>query len=122
MDDPYAPPGKIDDDPHMPDDEIDALTPGWKIRVAWMALAGGGFLMIVSAGQLLISINFVDPLLKAVPFTMIGLGVVAFPIAAKLGRMRGWAAVGGAALGGLTTLGMTIWVVFAGSTPGSEFL
>lgn len=115
MVDPYTPPQRIDDDPLMPDDEMDALQPTWKIRVAWMALAASGFLTILSAGQLLMAVSFVDPILKAVPFTMIGTGAVALVTGAKLGRMRNWAAIGGVILGGLITVGMLTWVLFAGS-------
>jgi hypothetical protein len=122
MSDPYAPPGKIDDDPQMPDDELDALKPGWKVRVAWMALAGSGFLMVLSAVQLLITFTFVDLLLKAVPFAMIVLGVISFPIAAKLRRMHGWAAIGSIVLGALITAGMVLWILFAASRGVISFM
>jgi len=113
--DPYAPPRKIEGDPLMPEDEMDALRPTWKVRVAWMSLAAGGFLLIISGGQLLASVEFVDTLLAAIPYVMIALGAITFPIAIKQKRMLGWAAVAGVVLGAAITLGMLLWVVFAGS-------
>ena len=115
MQNPYAPPGKIEGDPLMPEDELDALRPTWKVRAAWMSLAAVGLLLLFSGGQLLASVEFLDPLLAAIPYVMIVLGVLAFPLAIKQKRMLGWAAVSGVALGALITLSMLLWIVFAGS-------
>jgi len=115
MDDPYAPPRKIEGDPLMPEDELDALRPTWKVRTAWMSLAAGGFLLILSGGQLLVTVEFLDVVLAAIPYAMIVLGVLTFPIALKLKRMLGWAAIGGIALGGVITVAMIAWIAFAGA-------
>jgi hypothetical protein len=80
-----------------------------------MSLAAAGFLLIISGGQLLAAVEFLDPLLAAIPYAMIALGVVTFPIAIKLKRMLGWAAVTGVVLGAAITLGMVIWIGFAGA-------
>lgn len=115
MDNPYAPPRKIEGDPLMPADEIDALRPTWKVRTAWMSLAAAGFLMILGGGQLLVSVRFLDPVAAAMPYVMIALGVAAFPIAIKQKRMLGWAAIAGVVLAGAITLGMLSWIVLIGT-------
>jgi hypothetical protein len=115
VDDPYAPPQKIEGDPLMPEDEMDALRPTWKVRVAWMSLAATGLLMVISGAQLLATVEFLDTILAAIPYVMIGLGAISFPVAIKQKRMLGWAAVVGVVLGALITLGMVWWVAFAGA-------
>jgi hypothetical protein len=113
--DPYAPPRKIEGDPLMPEDEMDALRPTWKVRAAWMSLFATGLMLISSAGQLVVSVEFLDPVLAAIPYAMLVLGAITFPCAIKLKRMLGWAAVAGVVLAGLITVSMLAWTAFAGS-------
>ena len=50
---PYAPPRSIADDGERFQDEIDALAPTWKIRMAWGSVAATGFLAALAGAQLL---------------------------------------------------------------------